>query len=126
MKRNFNRINYHQEQAVNAWVNQDFKGTIMLAPGLGKTFTSYRAAYKLLELGRINLGDTIVFLAETTVREKTIKEDEAPKFLELFDKDILKDFNLQFRCYQSMPVEEFNNFKNVGLVIFDESSSIPF
>ena len=119
--RNFNRINYYQEQAVNAWVNQDFKGTIMLAPGLGKTFTSFHAAYRLLELGRINLGDTIIFLAETTVREKTVFEDEAPKYLELFGKDILKDFNLQFRCYQSMPVEEFDGFKDVALVIFDET-----
>ena len=56
--RNFNKINYHQEQAVNAWVNQNFKGTIMLAPGLGKTFTSFHAAYRLLELGRINLLKT--------------------------------------------------------------------
>jgi superfamily II DNA or RNA helicase len=120
MKRNIERLNYHQDQAVEAWVQNNYVGTWMLFPGAGKTIASLKAAYRLLEDGKINKGDTIVFLAETIVREKTLFEDEIPKFKSLFDKDPVADFNIQFRCYQAMPVEEFNNFENIGLLVADE------
>jgi len=126
MKRNIEKLNFHQDQAVEAWVKNDFKGTFMLFPGAGKTFASMKAAYKLLDLGRIKKGDTIVFMAETIVREKTVFEDELPKFKDIFGKDVLADFDLQFRCYQAMPVEEFNGFNTLGLIIYDEHSSLPF
>jgi len=125
-KRNIERLNYHQEQAVEAWVQNNYVGTWMLFPGAGKTIASLKAAYRLLEDGKINKGDTIVFLAETIVREKTLFEDEIPKFKTLFNKDPVADFDIQFRCYQAMPVEEFNGFQNIGLLILDEISSIPF
>lgn len=113
------RLNYHQDKALEAWVDAGFRGTAMLFPGAGKTILAFKAAYKLLELGKIAVGDTILFLAETTVREKTILEDEAPKFKALYGKDILADFDFQFRCYQAIPINEFNS-ESLALVIADE------
>jgi superfamily II DNA or RNA helicase len=85
-----------------------------------KTFCFIKSVYRLLELGKIKLGANIAFLAETNAREKTIYEDEFPKFKSIYNKDIVSDFNIVFRCYQGKPYKEFNNFTDFSVVILDE------
>lgn len=56
------------------------------------------------------------FFAEVVDRKKDLKA-EIEKYNEIFDRDVLNDYNLQFATYQS--AYKWKN-KNIGLAIFDE------
>lgn len=114
------KLNEVQGEALKALELQGFRGTVSLCPGSGKTILSYKALYRMLELGLITRGAKIIFLAETNVREKTVWEDEAPKFHKLYKKDVLSDFNFIFHCYQAKPNLIYNDFIDVDVVIADE------
>lgn len=124
MTERIKKLNELQEQAVDALEEAGFRGTLMLAPGLGKTFCSIKVLYRMLEKGLIDAGAKVIFLAETVVREKTVFEEEIPKFNSLFNKDVLSDFDIVFHCYQARPEIIYNDFEDVDVVILDEILSI--
>ena len=120
MTERIKKLNEIQAEALEALENRKFKGTVSLCPGGGKTITSFKALYRMQELGLVDFGASVIFLAETNVREKTVWEDEAPKYKKLYNKDVLSDFNFTFHCYQSKPNELYNDFIDVDVVIADE------
>lgn len=83
--------------------------TIEAITGLGKTFISFH-------LIRLLKPKSVLFLAETTMREQNIEEDMA-KYRELFGYNIRSHHKVSFLCYQSA-------YKKVGLyhdmVVADE------
>lgn len=103
-----------QQQALKAILeSRDEYGrcrcTVEAITGIGKTFIS------LLTIKELQ-PKTVLFLAETEVREKGIRDD-IDKFLEVFKYDIYKNCKITFMCYQSA-------YKKVGtyydMVIADE------
>lgn len=124
MTERIKKLNEIQEQAVIALEHNNFRGCVMAAPGTGKSFIALKTLYRMLQLGLIPKGADVVFLAETVVREKTIWNEEIPKFKDIFGKDVLSDFNIVFHCYQSKPDQIYTNFKNIDVVICDEQSSL--
>jgi superfamily II DNA or RNA helicase len=91
-----------QQAAIQSWVDHNFRSTLFLATGVGKTITSFLCLYKALELGVLPKKARVLILAETTVRKQTIFEDEIPKFKKLFGKNLEKDFEIIFRTYQAI------------------------
>jgi superfamily II DNA or RNA helicase len=83
-----------QNLAVNAWVKADMKGTVFAHTGTGKMFIFIFAAQHLKP------SSNILFLAETTVREKDLYEN-IEKYKNLFGYDLLANHKLTFSCYQS-------------------------
>lgn len=120
MTERIKKLNEIQSKALDVLEANDFKGIVSLAPGTGKTILSIKSLYRMLELGLIKTGATVIYLAETNVREKTVYEDEIPKFNKLYDKDVLSDFNLLFGCYQGRPDKLHNDFEKIDVVILDE------
>lgn len=102
-----------QQEALDAWIENDKIGTCELITGLGKTFL----ALKALSTYPKYQNDTVhLFLAEQTDRILDLNSD-IQKFNTLYDRDILKEYNLQFHCYQT--VRNWKGYK-LGLVIADE------
>lgn len=83
-----------QNEAVNAWVNAGMKGTAFVHTGIGKFFIFIFATKHL------KLNSNILFLAETTVREKDLY-DNIEKFKQFFGYDLLANHKITFMCYQS-------------------------
>ena len=100
-----------QRKAVEEWLKFDKKGTLELATGTGKTIASLHCLYTMPKNKKLHL-----FLAETTARQKDLKEDIL-LYNKLFNVDVLKDYNLKFKCYQS--AYKLKNY-DFGLVIADE------
>lgn len=120
MTERIKKLNEVQGEALQALEDHNFRGTISLCPGGGKTITSFKALYRMRELGLIQNNAKVVFLAETKVREKTVWEDEIPKYKNLYSRDVLSDFNMVFHCHQSKPNGIYNDFADVDVVIVDE------
>lgn len=114
------KLNEVQNRAVAALEDNNFKGCVMSAPGTGKTFIFIKALYRMLELGLISRRAKVVFLAETIVREKTVWEDEIPKYNSIYKVNVLSDFDISFHCYQAKPDILYNDFENVDVVVCDE------
>jgi len=88
-----NKRDQIQQEAFNAWLNNNKIGTIEQATGTGKTFVSFRCIQSMPK------GSNILFLSETVVREQTVLEDAA-KFKKLYGVDPLKDYRVKFPVYQ--------------------------
>ncbi len=99
-----------QNSAVDIWINTGCKGTLQLSTGTGKTFCFFKAILKTCKV-----GDKILFLAETRQREIDLFVD-LEKFEKIF-KVNLRQYNIQFDCYQS--AYKWNNLK-WNLVCADE------
>jgi superfamily II DNA or RNA helicase len=100
-----------QKEALNEWLKNDKKGTAELATGVGKTILALHALYTM------DKDDTIhLFLAETTERKKDLLND-IKKFNQLFNCDVVNDYNLKFYCYQTVYKWKDRQF---GLIIADE------
>lgn len=108
---NNEKKNKIQMQAVKAWLKNNKKGTLEIITGLGKTFCALHALYEMPKDDKIHL-----FLAEVKDRKKDLYEDIL-KYNEIFNRDVLKDYNFKFKCYQG--VYKKKNLK-LGLVIADE------
>jgi superfamily II DNA or RNA helicase len=100
-----------QREAVRAWVEKHKKGTLELSTGTGKTIAALHCLYTMPRNDKVN-----VFLAETTEREKDLLNDIL-LYNKLFDVDVLKDYSLVFKCYQT--VYKYEDY-DLGLVIADE------
>ena len=85
---------------------EEQKATAEMTVGFGKTITAIKACYLVKELAEKTYEKkyrpTVLFLAETSVREKTLK-DEAKDFEKYFGKNFYKDFRVKFACYQGVP-----------------------
>ena len=112
MKRELDAVrNEIQLQALDKWKLNSKIGTCEIITGLGKTFIALHALYTMPR----DLKEH-VFLAEQTDRVKDLKDD-INKYNEIFNVDVLNDYNLNFYCYQT--VYKWKG-KNLGLVIADE------
>lgn len=100
-----------QMAALAAWVNNNKIGTCEIITGLGKTFIALHALYTMPKDNKNHL-----FLAETVERKKDVLED-IKKYNLIFNRDVLSDYNLHFKCYQTVYKWKDNQF---GLVIADE------
>tara|TARA_R110000822_G_scaffold302649_2_gene426988 strand:+ start:36890 stop:38086 length:1197 start_codon:yes stop_codon:yes gene_type:complete len=100
-----------QQDALTNWKLNGKKGTCQIITGLGKTFISLHALYTMPRTNKIHL-----FLAEQKDRVKDLRDD-IEKYNEIFDRNVLEDYNLQFQCYQTVYRWEGKDF---GLVISDE------
>lgn len=101
-----------QQEALQLWVKNGKKGTCNIITGLGKTFLGLHALYTMPK----NDGKLHLFLAEQVDRQTDLIKDIV-KYNEIFNVNVLQDYNLQFQCYQT--VCKWKD-KNVGLVIADE------
>lgn len=81
-----------QQAAFEAW-NVDKFGTVIMHTGLGKTFLFFKC---LLATD----CKQVLMLAETTLREKNIKDD-AKKYKQFYGIDPFKGRKVIFMCYQS-------------------------
>jgi hypothetical protein len=97
------KLNSLQQEFLMIWKDHNYCGTMLVATGFGKSFLSLKGILLLLENGKINKGDTVWILAETTARKHTYWNDELPKFKEITGYDILSLVDFQFHCYQSRP-----------------------
>lgn len=82
-----------QEAAYQAWLAAGKIGTVEQATGTGKTFVAFKCILSMPK------GSNILFLAETVVREATVRED-ADKYEKFYGVHPLKDYNFKFATYQ--------------------------
>lgn len=101
-----------QQKAVEEWLKHNKHGTLALATGTGKTIAALHCLYTMPQKN----GKVHLFLAETVEREKDLLSD-IELFNTLFNVNVLQDYNLKFKTYQS--VYKLENY-DFGLVIADE------
>lgn len=101
-----------QYKALNAWASSGMHGTVEMSTGLGKTFVALHALYRTNK--DVNLVN--IFLAEVNDRYDDLLE-QISLYKIIFKRDVLKDYNLKFMCYQSACKLKGYKF---GLVIADE------
>lgn len=101
-----------QREALSAWLLANKRGTVEIITGLGKTFIALHALYTMPK----DYGITHLFLAEVTDRKKDLIDD-INKYNQIFGRNVLADYNLEFHCYQTVYKWKQRNF---GLVIADE------
>jgi len=101
-----------QKQALKTWIDSGKKSTCHIITGLGKTILSLHALYTMPK----NDGKLHLFCAEQVDRQTDLIKDIA-KYNELFNVNVLQDYNLQFQCYQTTRKWKDKEF---GLVIADE------
>ncbi len=120
------KLNSLQQEFLTIWKEHNYCGTMLVATGFGKSFLSLKAILLLLENGKINKGDTVWILAETTARKHTYWTDELPKFKEITGYDILSLVDFQFHCYQSKPkgIPKFIIYDEVEECISDKYQEV--
>ncbi len=101
-----------QRKALACWLKAGKKGTCQIVTGLGKTFIALHALYTM----PFDKSITHLFLAEVKDRKEDLLREIA-KYNLIFKRDVLKDYNLQFACYQK--AYKIHN-RELGLVICDE------
>ncbi len=100
-----------QRNAVEAWLTSGKKGTLQISTGVGKTFIFLHCLYTMPKNDKVHL-----FLAEVTDRKKDLLSDIS-KYNGIFNVNVLKDYNLKFKTYQSIyKIEGYD----LGLVGLDE------
>lgn len=92
-------LNKRQDEAIEAWVSRSYRAIVLAAVGFGKTMVFFKAMQRLIDDKVIKPNSTVWYLAETTVREKTLN-DERRIYERLFGKLNLK---IEFYCYQAKP-----------------------
>lgn len=111
-----------QEAAYQAWLAAGKIGTVEQATGTGKTFVAFKCILSMPK------GSNILFLAETVVREATVRED-ANKYEKFYGVHPLKDYNFKFATYQGAYkyklVDYFPNAQpDNTIIVMDEILSI--
>jgi len=91
-----------QNEAIQAWEDAGFVGTLNLGVGAGKTFCFFKALYRLQELGLLTSDNLVVFKAERSNRWENTVIPEANKFESIFGKNPVKDFKIEFYTYQAL------------------------
>ena len=104
-----------QQEAFTAWKNNNNRGTVEIATGIGKTFIAFHAVMSMPK------HSNCLFLAETTVREDNVRQDSL-KYESIYGVNPLKHVNFKFMCYQSAYKYNINDIfsnKNPTIVILD-------
>jgi superfamily II DNA or RNA helicase len=101
-----------QNEALNAWLIANKRGTTEIITGLGKTFLSLKALYTM----PLDKSVKHLFLAEQKDRLVDFIKD-VKKFNTIYSCNVLQDYDIEFQCYQT--VRNWTN-KKFGLVIADE------
>ena len=101
-----------QKNALEAWLKNYKYGTAEMVTGSGKTFLALHCLYTMPKDNNI----THLFLAEVKGRKETLMK-EIIKYNIIFKRNVLKDYNLRFGCYQTACKKVG---KNYGLIIGDE------
>lgn len=91
-----------QDQAVDAWEQADYVGTLNLGVGAGKTFCFFKSLYRLQDAGLLTYTDLVVFKAERSNRWENTVIPEADKFESIFGKNPVRDFKIEFYTYQAL------------------------
>lgn len=120
LKNKIKAMNASQDDAVQAWVDNDFKGTVASTTGSGKSFIGCKAIMAAYKKKKIRKGAKIGFFAETQVREQTFREEEFPKYKDLTGNDLEKMFDIHFRCYQGNPLKK----ETFDMIVCDEISEM--
>lgn len=100
-----------QKTALGHWLTSEKKGTFEVATGIGKTIAALHCLYTMPKNGKVH-----VFLAETIEREADLNRDIL-LYNKIFNVNVLKDYQLVFKCYQAVYKLKGYEF---GLVIGDE------
>ena len=90
-----------QNEAVDAWEQAGYVGTLNLGVGAGKTFCFFKSLYRLQDAGLLTSTDSVVFKAERSNRWLNTVVPEAYKFESIFGKNPLNDFSIKFTTYQT-------------------------
>lgn len=90
-----------QNEAVDAWEGSGYVGTLNLGVGAGKTFCAYKAMYRLQEKGLLTKDDLVLVKAERSNRWENTFVPEAKFFNEVYGKNPLEDFQIDFFTYQA-------------------------
>lgn len=109
-----------QNEAVDAWEQAGYVGTLNLGVGAGKTFCAFKAMYRLLDAGLLTSNDLVVFKAERSNRWQNTVVPEADKFESIFGTNPINDFNVEFATYQAQDT------RMPKFVVYDEFSSLAF
>jgi superfamily II DNA or RNA helicase len=91
-----------QEEGLESWIERGGNSSLIISQGVGKSFIMYKAFYRALTLGWITNTDPIFIFSFTKDQGSNLKK-EASVFESVYGKNPLKDFNLEFWCYQSIP-----------------------
>lgn len=103
-----------QNEAIQAWEDAGFVGTLNLGVGAGKTFCFFKALYRLQELGFLTSEDLVLFKAERSNRWENTVVKEAQEFIKYYQRDPLQEFNIEFYTYQA------EVFKEAKFIAYDE------
>ena len=90
-----------QNEAVDAWEQAGYIGTLNLGVGAGKTFCFFKSLYRLQDAGLLTSDDLVVFKAERSNRWENTVVPEADKFESIFGKNPVRDFKIEFYTYQA-------------------------
>ena len=90
-----------QNEAVDAWEQAGYVGTLNLGVGAGKTFCFFKSLYRLQDAGLLTSNDLVVFKAERSNRWENTVIPEADKFESIFGKNPVKGFKIEFTTYQA-------------------------
>ena len=96
------KVNQIQSDACKTVIEGTGSGSLSIATGVGKTFTAFKYISSLMARRLIAKDSEIWFLAETTTRYATLIE-EADKFEETYGTNPIKEWNINFHCYQGQP-----------------------
>ena len=91
-----------QNEAVDAWEDAGYVGTLNLGVGAGKTFCFFKSLYRLQDAGLLTKDDLVVFKAERSNRWENTVLPEADKFESIFGKNPVRDFKIEFYTYQAL------------------------
>lgn len=111
--------NIRQGEALAAWEENNFVGTVMAVPAFGKMWVFFKAVYLAYECKKIPNNAVVWFWAETNERYRDLLR-EAEFYNSAFNKNILNDFNIVFKTYQSLSEGERD------MDAYDENSSLLF
>lgn len=102
-------------EAFEALRKKDYKGTLEIATGVGKTLISLRSAINLYKDKNWKGIKKLIFAAEQVDREKDLLDD-IQKLKDLFKIDIKEYYSIEFICYQSL----YKKQDEADLLIADE------
>jgi len=103
-----------QNDSIDAWEAAGYVGTLNLGVGCGKTFCAFKAMYRLQERGLLTKDDLVLVKAERSNRWENTFVPEAEKFNNIFGKNPLEDFTIEFYTYQA------GVYKDAKFMIYDE------
>ena len=110
--KNIKKKDIIQKAALKAWLESGKKGSVEISTGIGKTFLALHALYEMSRDWSIEH----YFFAEVTDRKLDLIK-QIKLYNEIFDRNVLEDYNLHFKTYQG--AYKWKD-KTIGLAIMDD------